>query len=170
MNNRNLQNNMRVYHRYLGFFLAGIMAVYALSGVLMIFRNTDFLKKDYVMEKTLEVGTQSEELGAMLRIKNFKVEKEEGDIVYFNGGEFNKKTGLATYTKKELPFILKKMTDMHKATSDRPLFFLNIFFGFSLLFFVISAFWMFLPNTTIFKKGLYFTAAGLVLALLVIFI
>ena len=170
MNNRNLQNNMRVYHRYLGFFLAGIMAVYALSGVLMIFRNTDFLKKDYVMEKTLEVGTQSEELGAMLRIKNFKVEKEEGDIVYFNGGEFNKKTGLATYTKKELPFILKKMTDMHKATSDRPLFFLNIFFGFSLLFFVISAFWMFLPKTTIFKKGLYFTAAGLVLALLVIFI
>ena len=170
MNNRNLQNNMRVYHRYLGFFLAGIMAVYALSGVLMIFRNTDFLKKDYVMEKTLEVGTQSEELGAMLRIKNFKVEKEEGDIVYFNGGEFNKKTGLATYTKKELPFILKKMTDMHKATSDRPLFFLNIFFGFSLLFFVVSAFWMFLPKTTIFKKGLYFTAAGLILALLVIFI
>ncbi len=161
---------MRVYHRYLGFFLAGIMAVYALSGVLMIFRNTDFLKKDYVMEKTLEAGTQSEELGAKLRIKNFKVEKEEGDIVYFNGGEFNKKTGLATYTKKELPFILKKMTDMHKATSDRPLFFLNIFFGFSLLFFVISAFWMFLPKTTIFKKGLYFAAAGLVLALLVIFI
>ncbi len=161
---------MRVYHRYLGFFLAGIMAVYALSGVLMIFRNTDFLKKDYVMEKTLEAGTQSEELGAKLRIKNFKVEKEEGDIVYFNGGEFNKKTGLATYTKKELPYILKKMTDMHKATSDRPLFFLNIFFGFSLLFFVISAFWMFLPKTTIFKKGLYFAAAGLVLALLVIFI
>ena len=161
---------MRVYHRYLGFFLAGIMAVYALSGVLMIFRNTDFLKKDYVTEKTLEAGTQSEELGAMLRIKNFKVEKEEGDIVYFNGGEFNKKTGLATYTKKELPFVLKKMTDMHKATSDRPLFFLNIFFGFSLLFFVISAFWMFLPKTTIFKKGLYFAAAGLVLALLVIFI
>ena len=69
MNNRNLQNNMRVYHRYLGFFLAGIMAVYALSGVLMIFRNTDFLKKDYVMQQTLEAGTNPEELGAKLRIK-----------------------------------------------------------------------------------------------------
>ena len=161
---------MRVYHRYLGFFLAGIMAVYAVSGVLMIFRNTDFLKKDYVEKRTFEVGTKVEELGSSLRIKNFKIEKEEGQVVYFNGGNYNRVTGLATYTKKELPFVLKKMTDMHKATSDRPLFVLNIFFGVSLLFFVISAFWMFLPKTTIFKKGLYFAAAGLVLALLVIFI
>lgn len=165
-----MQNKMRIYHRYLGFFLAGIMAVYALSGVLMIFRNTDFLKRDYVEERTLEVGTPTEELGAKLRIKNFEIEKEEGPVVYFNGGNYNKETGLAVYTKKELPYVLKKMTEMHKATSDRPLFFLNIFFGFSLLFFVISAFWMFFPKTSIFKKGLYFAAAGLVLALLVIFI
>lgn len=165
-----MQNKMRVYHRYLGFFLAGIMAVYALSGVLMIFRNTDFLKKDQIEERTLEVGTKVEELGSKLRIKNFNIEKEEGAIVYFNGGNYNTETGLATYTKKELPYLLKKMTDMHKATSDRPLFFLNIFFGFSLLFFVLSAFWMFLPKTNIFKKGLYFAVAGLLLALLVIFI
>lgn len=170
MNNRNVQNKMRVYHRYLGFFLAGIMAVYALSGVLMIFRNTDFLKKDHIEERTFEVGTEAEELGSKLRIKNFKIEKKEGNLVYFTGGKYNTETGLATYTKKELPYVLKKMTDMHKATSDRPLFFLNIFFGVSLLFFVLSAFWMFLPKTSIFKKGLYFAAAGLVLALLVIFI
>jgi len=170
MKKGNMQNKMRVYHRYLGFFLAGIMAVYALSGVLMIFRNTDFLKKDQIEERTLEVGTKVEELGSKLRIKNFNIEKEEGAIVYFNGGNYNTETGLATYTKKELPYLLKKMTDMHKATSDRPLFFLNIFFGFSLLFFVLSAFWMFLPKTTIFKKGLYFAVAGLLLALLVIFI
>lgn len=165
-----LQKTMRVYHRYLGFFLAGIMAVYALSGVLMIFRNTDFLKKDLVRERAFEVGTEAEELGAQLRIKNFEIEKEEGNLVYFTGGNYNKETGVAIYTKKELPYVLKKMTDMHKATSNSPLFFLNIFFGASLLFFVLSAFWMFLPKTTIFKKGLFFAAAGLVLALLVLFI
>ena len=33
---------MRILHRYLGFFLAGIMAVYALSCTVMIFRDTDF--------------------------------------------------------------------------------------------------------------------------------
>ena len=170
MKNGNMQYKMRIYHRYLGFFLAGIMAVYALSGVLLIFRNTEFLKKDLVVERTLEGEIKPEELGSKLRIKNFEIQKEEGNIVYFNGGEFNKESGLATYTKKELPFVLKKMTDMHKATSDRPLFFLNIFFGASLLFFVISAFWMFLPSTSIFKKGLYFAAAGLALALLMIFI
>ena len=161
---------MRVYHRYLGFFLAGIMAVYALSGVLMIFRNTDFLKKDVVEERTLSPDTKPEDIGAQLRIKNFEIQRTEGNTIVFNGGTFDTETGLATFTKKELPYILKKMTEMHKATSDRPLFFLNIFFGASLLFFVISSFWMFLPKTSIFKKGMYFTAAGLLLALLIIFI
>jgi hypothetical protein len=28
---------MRMYHRYLGYFLAGVMAVYAISGIGMIF-------------------------------------------------------------------------------------------------------------------------------------
>lgn len=170
MKKSKLQQNMRVYHRYLGFFLAGIMAVYALSGILMIFRNTDFLKKEVVEQRTLPPETEPEELGAQLRIKNFKVEKEEGSTVYFNGGTFDRQSGLATFTKKELPYLLKKMTEMHKATSDRPLFFLNIFFGVSLLFFVLSSFWMFLPKTSIFKKGMYFALAGLALALLVIFV
>lgn len=39
-----INNNMRIIHRYLGFFLAGIMAVYAVSGMVMVFRTTDFLK------------------------------------------------------------------------------------------------------------------------------
>jgi uncharacterized iron-regulated membrane protein len=45
MTKTTVQNSMRIYHRYLGFFLAGIMAVYAISGVVMIFRDTDFLKQ-----------------------------------------------------------------------------------------------------------------------------
>jgi hypothetical protein len=35
---------MRVTHRYLGYFLAGIMAVYAVSGIILVYRDTDFLK------------------------------------------------------------------------------------------------------------------------------
>ena len=81
-----------------------------------------------------------------------------------------KKTGAAAYTKKELPFVLEKMSHLHKAKSGDPLFFLNIFFGLSLLFFVLSSFWMFMPKTTIFKKGLYFTAAGVVLTLILLFV
>lgn len=170
MKKTKLQKNMRIYHRYLGFFLAGIMAVYALSGVLMIFRNTDFLKKEIVEQQTFPPDTKPEEIGAKLRMKNFKIEKQEGNTVFFQGGTYDMESGLVIFTKKELPYLLKKMTDMHKATSDRPLFFLNIFFGASLLFFVLSSFWMFLPKTSIFKKGMYFALAGLGLALLVIFV
>lgn len=166
----NVQHKMRVYHRYLGFFLAGIMAVYSISGIIMIFRETDFLKKEKQIEKTIKPNVSSENLGSELKIKNLKVEKEEGTLVYFKQGTYNKETGIANYTVKSLPYVLDKMTKMHKATSNQPLFFLNIFFGVSLFFFVLSAFWMFLPKTTIFKKGMYFAVAGLILALVMIFI
>jgi len=57
------------------------------------------------------------------------------------------------------------MEKLHKATTNSPLYFLNIFFGVSLLFFVLSSFWMFLPKSDIFKKGIYFTIGGIVLTL-----
>ena len=41
----------RIIHRYLGFFLAGIMTVYALSGVVLIFRDTDLFKIEKQQEK-----------------------------------------------------------------------------------------------------------------------
>jgi hypothetical protein len=169
MSKSNLNTTMRVYHRYLGFFLAGIMAVYAISGILMIFRDTDFLKNTVKIEKTVEPNLKPDQLQPILRMR-VKVEKEENGIVFFEGGQYNLQTGEVKAEKKELPFILGKMEKMHKASSKEPLFFLNIFFGLSLLFFVISSFWMFMPKTEIFKKGLYFTIAGIVLTLILIFV
>jgi hypothetical protein len=161
---------MRVYHRYLGYFLAGITAVYSISGIVLIFRDTDFLKSEKLNERQLSAHIKNEELGRELRMRNFKIEKEEGDIITFNQGTYNKTTGVAKYTSKELPYVVEKLTHLHKADTKNPLFFLNVFFGLSLLFFVVSSFWMFLPNTTIFKKGLYFALAGVILTLILIFI
>ncbi len=42
---------MRVTHRYLGYFLAGIMAVYAVSGIILVYRDTDFLKSEKNMRR-----------------------------------------------------------------------------------------------------------------------
>jgi hypothetical protein len=162
-------NSMRVIHRYLGFFLAGIMAVYALSGVLLIFRDTDFLKQEKQITQTIKPNATAEEIGKMLKMREFKVDKEEGDLVYFKNGTYNKSTGEATFTVKELPRLLDKMTHLHKAKTEDPLYFFNIFFGLSLLFFVVSAFWMFMPSTSIFRKGLYFTLGGIVLTLILLF-
>jgi hypothetical protein len=159
---------MRIYHRYLGYFLAGIMTVYSLSGIVLIFRDTDFLKSKKQMEKQLKPNLKLEDLGKELRIKELKADKEEGSIISFKQGTYNKETGVANYTVKELPLAIEKLTKLHKANTKDPLFYLNIFFGVSLFFFVISSFWMFLPKSSIFKKGLYFTLAGIVLTIILL--
>lgn len=161
--------NMRVVHRYLGFFLVGIMAVYAVSGMVMIFRDTDVLKIEKTYIKNEHPGLTAQELGKVLAIKDLQFSSVEGDIAIFKEGTYNKATGVATYQLKELPTVLNKMTKLHKAKSREPLFFLNIFFGASLLFFVFSSFWMFMPQTSIFKKGIYFTIGGIVLTLILLF-
>ncbi len=164
-----VSKNMRIYHRYLGFFLAGIMAIYSISGIIMIFRETDFLKKENHKVLTVAPNLKNEEIGPAIKIKNLKTIEEVGDNVKFKEGTYNRTTGVADFTVKELPYLLNKITKMHKATHKDPLYYLNIFFGLSLFFFVMSSFWMFTPGTTIFKKGMYFTLAGIVLALVMLF-
>jgi len=161
---------MRIFHRYLGFFLSGIMAVYAISGIVMIFRETEFLKSEREVERQLAVDLPDAEVGSTLRIKDFKVERSEGSLIYFREGTYDKKTGLAKYKSKQLPYVIDKMTKLHKATTNRPLYFLNIFFGVALLFFVLSAFWMFMPKTEVFRKGLYFALGGIALTLILVFL
>jgi len=161
---------MRVYHRYLGFFLAGIMAIYSISGIIMIFRETPFLKKDVHKVMTVAPNLKNEEIGPAIKIKNLKTTEEVGDIVKFKEGTYNRATGEADFTVKELPYLINKITKMHKATHKDPLYYLNIFFGLSLFFFVMSSFWMFTPGTNIFKKGMYFTIAGMVLVVIMLFV
>ena len=170
MGSNRTHTKMRIYHRYLGYFLAGIMAVYGLSGTIMIFRDTDFLKMNKPVTRQLKPNIKSEELGKELRMKDFKIDAEEGDVISFKQGTYNKSTGIANYTSKEWPRFIDKLTQLHKADTRSPLFFLNVFFGVSLLFFVLSAFWMFLPKTTIFKKGLYFTFGGIIVTLILVFV
>lgn len=161
---------MRVLHRYLGFFLAGIMAMYAVSGILMIFRDTDFLKRDQTVVKEVKPNASAEELGQLLGIRGLEAERETGEQIFFKNGSYDKATGTATYTVKQLPTVLDKITHVHKAKSSDPLFYFNIFFGLSLLFFVLSAFWMFLPGSSIFRKGMYYALGGFLLLLLLLLV
>lgn len=165
-----MNSTFRIIHRYLGFFLAGIMIVYAISGIVLTFRNTDYLKKTIHIEKTIATNIEANELGSALGMGRFFVDKEEGDIIYFRDGTYNKATGQAIYTVKRLPFLLESMNNIHKMHSGHPLFWLGIFFGISLLFFAVSSFWMFRPTTSIFKKGIYFTIGGVVLTLILLYV
>src|SRR6056300_1098003 len=153
MNNRNLSNKVRIIHRYLGFFLAGIMFVYALSGITLIFRDTDYFKKEVLVNETI-----AKNLVEAPAIKNAT------DIIY------NPENGSLSYKLMQPPVILNALQKMHKATSSTPLYFLNVFFGISSLFFVFSAYWMFLPQTDVFKKAIYYTIAGIVLTFIMILV
>ena len=99
-------NTLRQYHRWLGFFLAGIMAVYAVSGILLIFRSTDFMKFEYTTEHLLasELGPQG--LEKALHLKGFKVTGQDASEVRFNYGVYNKDTGQAVVTKDDYPLVL----------------------------------------------------------------
>lgn len=170
MSTRNtFHSRMRIYHRYLGFFLAGIMAMYAISGIILIFRDTDFLKIEKIINKQLKPGLNTIDLGKEIRNRDLTIDSVSGDMQIFKNGNYNTKTGAVSYTTKKLPPMVEKLTHLHKATTEDPLYYLNIFFGVSLLFFVISSFWMFMPQTSIFKKGLYFTLAGIILTIILLF-
>lgn len=170
MEKNNINLKMRKYHRYLGYFLVGIMAVYAVSGFVLIFRDTNFLKTEKQIEKKLQPDTKIEDLGKVLRIRDFKIEDTKDGIVYFQQGNYNTKTNVISYKSSELPVFIQKLNKLHKASSGEPLFFLNVFFAISLLFFVVSAFWMFLPKTEIFRKGIYIALAGIGLTIFLLFI
>jgi len=165
-----IQAKVRVYHRYLGFFLAGIMSIYAISGTIMIFRTTNYFKIENNITKELKPNLSESELGKALAIRNFKVTNETADKIIFAEGTYNKNTGIANYTVKQLPLFLQKLERLHKATTNSRLFYLNIFFGASLLFFSLSAFFMYVKTAKVLKKGILVAVGGLVFALLMVFI
>jgi len=167
---RKSQEKFREFHRYLGFFLAGIMAVYALSGIVLTFRNTDTFKKKEVIEVILEPGLTPETLGPALKAK-IRVENTNGIQIFFNdGGTYNVTTGETKYSETRYPRLLEKMNKLHLMNTTNPLFWLAIFFGLSLLFFSISAFFMFNTGAPIYKKGLYFAIAGAALTIVLLIV
>ena len=144
--------------------------IYAVSGVLLVNRDTDFLKKEKKYDKVIEKNLDEKALGKELKIKNLEVQNTEGTVLKFKQGTYDQATGQAKYSKKELPFVLDKMTKLHKSQSKETLSPLNTFFGISLFFFVISSFWMFNPKTKAFKRGMIFTVAGLVVAIILLLV
>lgn len=155
---------MRVGHRYIGYFMAGIMLIYALSGMLLVFRDTDFLKYEKAISTQVAPNLDEKQLAKELKMKGIDVQKKEGDILYFKDGQYNTATGQADYTVKKLPIVLDKMTSFHKAPSKGNMGGLNTLFGVTLLFFVLSSFFFFSPKSQIFKRGLLFVVAGAVLS------
>jgi len=144
------------------------MAIYAISGVLLIFRPTDFLKFNQTEARQLAPSLNGEQVSSKIKIRGLKVVEENDNQVVLNIGSYNKSDGVATLTRKDYPIVLSKMVKLHKATNNSPLFWLNISFGVALLFFVVSAFLMFMPKLPMYKNGLKIAGLGALAAVLVV--
>lgn len=160
---------MRITHRYLGYFAAGIMAVYSISGVLLIYRDTNFLKKENKFELVLKPNMTEKELAKEIKMKNVEFKPGEGHLKVFEQGTYNAKTGEAKYTKMQLPIVLEKFNQLHKSTSTHRYASLNTVFGLTLFFFVISSFWMFNFKSKAFRRGMIYAGIGFVLAVIMVF-
>jgi hypothetical protein len=165
---KSIQHTMRVLHRYIGFFILGFAVIYALSGIALIYRDTDLLKKEQIVTSQLPPGTKVADLGPMLRMREVKILETKGDVVYFEGGSYNTSTGEAVRTVKDLVFPFNKFARLHKTSSQDVMHWFTLIFGISMGFLAISSFWMFKAQTQVFRKGMYTALAGIVLAIVLL--
>ena len=140
------------------------MLMYALSGMLLVFRDTDFLKVSHHIQTQVAPHLDEKQLAKSLKLKTVEITSQQGDIQTFKEGQYNVATGQANYTVKKLPILLEKMNTFHKAPSKGSMGGLNVLFGGCLLFFVLSSFFLFAPSSKIFKRGLGFIGLGVILS------
>jgi hypothetical protein len=166
---KNIRWYMRYMHNKIGFIIVGLVIMYSLSGIVQTYRDTDLLKQVINHEQTLGPNLKEIELGAALKMKNFKVAKTENNILYFKDGTYDSGTGIVKFTTKELYPWIYALTELHKTNSKSIVHYFTIIFSVLLLFMSISAFWMFKPGTKAFSSGIYLTMAGIIAALLLLF-
>jgi hypothetical protein len=167
-NKKPIQHYMRALHRDIGFFVIGLTIIYGLSGIVLLYRDTDLLKSERQVEQKLEPNINESELGRALHMRNFEVVKTEGEVVFFKNGTYNKATGVAQYRSKELPAILNKFNNFHKTSNRKWVHLAGVVYAVMLLFLAISSFWMFKPKSKMFSRGLIFAGIGLVCAIVVL--
>ena len=167
---KSIQHYMRSLHRDIGFFVIGITILYGISGIVLIYRDTEFLKSEKQIEKKLSPNMENEELERALHMRNFEVQKTDGEMVYFNKGSYNKSTGTVLYTTKSLPAFIDKFNNLHKASSKSTVHWFSTIFGILLLFLAISSFWMFKPQTKMFRRGILFAGIGVVFTIILLFL
>ncbi|NJK98034.1 MAG: hypothetical protein HC905_26795 [Bacteroidales bacterium] len=169
-NKTSLIRIMRMLHRNVGYYLIGFVIIYSLSGVLLIYRDTDLLKQETVVEKNLPKDTDPAKLGEILRIRKFNIIKEENNIFYFENGSFDRSTGQVLFTTKEPLPVLQKINSFHKLSSKDGLHWVSLGIGILLFFMAISSFWMYKKGSKTLKRGILIAVAGLITALAVVFI
>jgi len=151
---------MRVLHRDIGFFVIGLTVIYCISGIMLTYRDTGFLKSEQEVEKQLNSGLRADQLLRTLHLKDAKILGEDDNEIRFTSGSYDKQTGTASYVSNELPWILRTFNNLHFVSSKDGRHWFTSLYAFLLLFLAVSSFWMYKPGSTYFKRGILISISG----------
>jgi hypothetical protein len=163
-----MRKTMRDLHNNIGFFIVGLVVIYALSGIVQTYRDTSFLKHEVKNEKTIEPNLDADKLGKAIKQKELTVAKTENGIMYFKDGNYNPQTGEVKYVTMEWYSWVKQVTELHKQNSKGIIHYFTITFAVALFFMCVSAFWMFKPGTKAFSSGVILTVLGVIASIVLI--
>lgn len=161
---------MRAIHRVLGYLAVGLVIVYALSGITLIHRTGDFMKKSIEVEATLEPNMDASQLGAALKMKNFKATDQTDKTIFFNDGQYDIATGQVSYVKKEVVAPLNKCIDLHKLPDAKNphIALVTTIFGIVLFLLALTSLFMYKTSTKQFKANMIYTSIGIVVAIILV--
>lgn len=164
---------MRILHRDIGFLMIGLTLVFALSGILLVYRSTDFLKSDTPVTRSLSAGLSADDLGRALHLRKVKI-ADDGRYLVFSSepavrdGKYDRESGAVSYTERKLPSLLEKFNALHKTGSSAPIHWFSVVYGVLLIFLALSSFWMFKRSTRQFRRALVFSSVGFAAAALLV--
>lgn len=161
---------MRILHRDIGFLMIGLTLVYGVSGIILLYRDTDLFTIDKEYVEMIKPHMPADELGEALELRRLRVIEERNDTIYFNYGYYCQSTGEAVYTINTYPDFVWTINSFHKLKSRFTSHWFATVYGVMLLFLALSSLWMYKPSSKKFKRGIVLTAIGLVLAAIALYV
>lgn len=167
---KSLQYYAREIHRILGYLTLGMTIAYALSGIILIHRSGDFMKRTTPVEQTIAPNLDCDQLAAELKMRSLKVLNETDQTIFFADGQYDKATGKASYLKKEVVAPFNRFITLHKlADKQNPaIAYFTTFFGAVLFLLALTSLFMFKPSAHHFRSNMAYTALGIALLILLL--
>lgn len=158
---------MRAIHRYLGFFAVGIMVVYALSGITLLYRTGSFLKTSTPVEAVVDPGLDADGLAAAIKVRSIKPITATDSIITFADGSYDRITGKVSYTRTQIVEPVQSFISFHKVSEAKSpvLAYAATAFGIILILLALTSLFMYRPSAKPFVTNMVLFALGLAAAI-----
>lgn len=162
---------VRCLHRDIGYLMLGLSLVYALSGVILIYKDTDFLKSPQRVEAVLPQHMPFSEVARELHLRRYEVTGNAGGVVSFRDGAnltdgmYDANSGSVSYVANRFPVVVDQFIRLHKLNSSKVLQYIGVLYGALLLFLALSSLFMFKLHSRNFRRGIVLSSTGTLMAL-----